>query len=186
MEIYMKTYTGLRVDPINPTKDMICLEDIAHALSLNCRGNGQVPHFYSVAQHCINCEKEAEERMCSDRVKLGCLLHDAAEAYITDFIRPVKQLMPEYIRIEKRLLEVIFEKFGLSDVSDAEWKIIKSIDDDLLVYDMTHLLGEPKPKDGYGWKRKPETDFVLPQNIEKEYIDIAQRLVQHSANNGTK
>ena len=36
------TYTGRHIDPVNPDPDMICIEDIAHALSLICRGNGHV------------------------------------------------------------------------------------------------------------------------------------------------
>lgn len=38
------TYTGRHIDPLHP--DMICIEDIAHALSLICRGNGQVKTFF--------------------------------------------------------------------------------------------------------------------------------------------
>ena len=48
------TYTGKHIDPLHPDPDMICIEDIAHALSLICRGNGQVKTFFSVGQHCIN------------------------------------------------------------------------------------------------------------------------------------
>ena len=52
------TYTGRHIDPLHPDPDMICIEDIAHALSLICRGNGQVKTFFSVSQHCINCARE--------------------------------------------------------------------------------------------------------------------------------
>lgn len=40
------TYTGKHIDPLHPDPDMICIEDIAHALSLICRGNGQVKTFF--------------------------------------------------------------------------------------------------------------------------------------------
>ena len=53
------TYTGRHIDPLHPDPDMICIEDIAHALSLICRGNGQVKTFFSVGQHCINCARAA-------------------------------------------------------------------------------------------------------------------------------
>lgn len=43
---------------ITSDPDMICIEDIAHALSLICRGNGQVKTF-SVGQHCINCAQRS-------------------------------------------------------------------------------------------------------------------------------
>ena len=47
------TYTGKLFDPTNPNIDGIDIVDIAHALSLLCRGNGHVKHFYSVGQHSI-------------------------------------------------------------------------------------------------------------------------------------
>ena len=62
------TYTGRHIDPLHPDPDMICIEDIAHALSLICRGNGQVKTFFSVGQHCINCAREALARGYSRRV----------------------------------------------------------------------------------------------------------------------
>ena len=54
MSDYITTYTGKHLDPVHPISDLICIEDIAHALSLICRGNGQVKTFFSVGQHCIN------------------------------------------------------------------------------------------------------------------------------------
>ena len=68
------TYTGRHIDPLHPDPDMICIEDIAHALSLICRGNGQVKTFFSVGQHCINCAREALARGYSRRVAFACLL----------------------------------------------------------------------------------------------------------------
>lgn len=40
------TYTGQTYRSVNPDPDMICIEDIAHALSLICRGNGHVQTFF--------------------------------------------------------------------------------------------------------------------------------------------
>lgn len=36
----MNVYSGHKVDPLHIKKEDIYLEDIAHALSLLCRGNG--------------------------------------------------------------------------------------------------------------------------------------------------
>ena len=74
---YITTYTGKHFDPINPETELIDIKDIAHALSLICRGNGQVKSFFSVGQHCINPAKEAKLRGYSNRVILACLIHDA-------------------------------------------------------------------------------------------------------------
>ena len=80
----MGTFSGRRFDPLMMTPRTFVLEDIAHALSLLCRGGGQLKYFYSVGQHCINCMKEAKARGWSQRMQLACLIHDASEAYISE------------------------------------------------------------------------------------------------------
>ena len=76
---FITTYTGVHLNPADPDPDQIRIEDIAHALSLICRGNGQVRTFWSVGEHCLCCAREAEARGLSSRVVLACLLHDASE-----------------------------------------------------------------------------------------------------------
>ena len=79
---YITTYTRKHFDPVNPDPELICIEDIAHALPLICRGNGQVSSFWSVGEHCILCVKEAVARGYEDRLVLALLLHDASECYM--------------------------------------------------------------------------------------------------------
>ena len=47
----MTTYSGRKFDPMQMTPGDVYIEDIAHALSLLCRGGGQLTYFYSVGQH---------------------------------------------------------------------------------------------------------------------------------------
>ena len=117
---YITTYNGEDFDPVNPDTNKIKIEDIAHALSLICRANGHSKHFYSVAQHCINCANEAKARGLSARIQLACLFHDGSEAYISDITRPVKQHLPEYLEIEKNLQSKIYEKFLGAEMSAEE------------------------------------------------------------------
>lgn len=98
---YIYTYSKIKFYPLEPVKKDILIIDIAHALSLMTRANGHFKHFYSVAQHSINCYKEAKSREYSTKVQLGCLLHDASESYISDLTRPVKKNLSEYFVIEK-------------------------------------------------------------------------------------
>lgn len=177
-DTYLKTYTKKKVSVLNPQPSSIDLADIAHALSLNCRGNGQVPYFYSVAQHCINTAKEAKLRGYNERLQLIALLHDAAEAYITDLIRPVKEKLPLYETIENRYLEAIFTHFELSPVTDEEWKMVKEVDDDLLEYDLTLLLNEPEPEYGFKCKKEPDLEYKDPKLVEAEYIEMAEKLIE--------
>ena len=143
MSDYIRTSSGVKFYPLNPDPQGILMEDIAHALSLLCRGNGHVKVFFSVGQHCIHCAKEAEQRGYSTRLILACLLHDASEAYLSDITRPVKQHLQDYCRYEEHLLEVIYKKFLGSPLSQEEQKLVKIIDDDMLYYDLRDLLNEP-------------------------------------------
>ena len=107
----IRTFSGIHMSPADPRPEEICIEDIAHALSLMTRANGHFPVFYSVAQHSLDCAAMAQAEGRSSREVLACLLHDASEAYLSDITRPVKGCLPEYRRIEQVLQEMIYEKY---------------------------------------------------------------------------
>ena len=86
---FIITISKKRFSPLQAEAGDIEITDIAHALSLLCRANGYTRHFYSVAQHSLNCAAEAKARGLSEDIQLACLLHDASEAYISDITRPV-------------------------------------------------------------------------------------------------
>ncbi|KJS86269.1 MAG: hypothetical protein JM58_07155 [Peptococcaceae bacterium BICA1-8] len=176
MSGYILTYTKKRFFPLEPVKEDIEIKDIAHALSLMTRANGHFPHFYSVAQHSINCYKEAKSRGYSERVQLGCLLHDASESYIADVTRPVKCNLPGYIDIEEKLQNLIYDKFGLGDLSEVEKSQIENIDDTLLYYEFKELMDteifEIPPF------KSMKQDFSQREfnDIEKEFISIFKKI----------
>ena len=136
----MNTYTGIKIDPMNMAASDISIQDIAHALSLTCRGGGHVFYFFSVAQHSINCMNEAKARGWSERLQLACLLHDASEAYISDIIRPVKAHLSNYLEIESSIMNVILERFGLADLSEEENAMWKQIDDEMMNFELKNLM----------------------------------------------
>ena len=172
---YITTYTGRHFEPADPDPEMIRIEDIAHALSMICRGNGHVKTFWSVGQHCINCANEARARGLSDRMVLACLLHDASECYMSDIPRPFKKELPEYRAHEERLLDMIYEKFLGSPLTQEEQIRLKEIDDAMLWYDLELLRHEPQSGE------KPELHIDLDYtvrpfpDVEKEYLAIFQR-----------
>lgn len=175
---YITTYTGKHFDPVNPDASLLYIEDIAHALSLLCRGNGHVQTFFSVGQHCIACAKEAQARGLSARLILACLIHDASECYMSDVPRPFKQTLPEYNRLEDQLLDMIYTHFLGSTLDNAEQEILKDIDNAMLWYDLTYLLHEkqplPKPQvyDEPDYTVRPFTD------VEEEYLQIYRTFIQ--------
>ena len=171
----MTTYSGRKFDPMQMTPGDVYIEDIAHALSLLCRGGGQLTYFYSVGQHSLNCAAEAKARGWSKRQQLACLLHDASEAYMSDVPRPFKQHLSDYISHEKTLLDIVYTKYLGSRLDEEEEKKVKEIDDDMLYYDLKILLR------GVSEEAPPimKTHFsyeVLPfEVVEKRYLELFER-----------
>ena len=172
---YITTYTGKHFDPANPDMTQVDIRDIAHALSLICRGNGQVKSFFSVGQHCINAAREAIALGYSNRVILACLLHDAGESYLSDVPRPLKPSMPEYVRTEESLLDLIYEKYLGSKLNEEEKRLVKSIDNDLLYYDLKELLNECSSDAAPKLLISLNYDFVPFNQIEQTYLKLYQQ-----------
>lgn len=172
----MCTYSGKMLKPLEIRPEDISLKDISHALSLLCRGSGHLRCFYSVGQHCINCAREAGARGWGRRLVLACLVHDASEAYISDIIRPVKQHLAGYMEIEEKILSAVYEHFGLGDLSEEEYKMIRRIDDEMLENEIPLLMS--RPGNGIPAKLYSEPDFSQRdmEQVEKEYAALAREL----------
>lgn len=174
---YMDTYSGLQFDPMNIASEHIRLEDIAHALSLLCRGGGHLSHFYSVGQHSVNCAGEAEARGWSKRVVLACLLHDASEAYISDIIRPVKKHLSNYLEIEGMIMQAVWEHFGLADLTAEEQESVRQIDDEILLYELDALLPGHQISALPDIKSVPELRECSFREIEERFIKMAEKFL---------
>ena len=170
------TYTGVEFAPRDPDPTSVSLTDIAHALSLLCRGNGHVTHFYSVGQHSLNCAREAAARGYSPLVQLGCLLHDASEAYLCDIPRPLKAAMETYRQDEARLQSCIEGVLLPAPLSKDDRGQIKAIDDDLLYTELPRLLGRsdivPTPL-----AAEPDLNLLPFNQVEQEFLDLYHRLL---------
>ncbi|NGZ07115.1 MAG: phosphohydrolase [Magnetococcales bacterium] len=105
---WIQTYTGRQFWPMDARPEEVEIRDIAHALSMLCRFNGHCTRYYSVAEHAVHVSRVVEARYA----RWG-LLHDAAEAYLSDLPKPIKRLLPEYHIWEGRLLAVIAQRFFL-------------------------------------------------------------------------
>jgi hypothetical protein len=104
---WIQTFSGKHFYVMNPTEDMICLEDIAHALGNVCRFAGHCGSFYSVAEHSVWVSELVESEH-----KIAALFHDASEAYIADIARPFKPFFENYKTLEDNIMRVIASKFG--------------------------------------------------------------------------
>lgn len=145
-------HSGCYLDFEAPGAGLFTIEDIAHGLSMTCRFAGQCSRFYSVAQHCVHLS----EIVPPDHAYQG-LMHDAAEAFVGDMTKPLKDMLPEFSVIEERVEAEIFNRFNVETPFPPT---IKEADIVMLVTEQYQLM---KNRDDWEYcrGRKP-LDRVLP------------------------
>lgn len=106
----IQTFSGQYVNLTDPDPATIDITDIAHALSQINRFGGHTRVPYTVAQHSVLASK-----IVPPEYALQALLHDAAEAYVGDMMRPLKYMadMASYRDRESQLQAIIYHRFGL-------------------------------------------------------------------------
>lgn len=124
--------SGLYFDLRTPRPEQFTLGDIAGALSKMCRFGGQIGRFYSVAEHCVRCCVQAIGDGANAAVCRAALMHDAAEAFIGDVVKPLKVMLPEYAAVEDAVEHVIRNKYRLLTGPDT-WAAVKEIDRAMLI-----------------------------------------------------
>lgn len=109
------THTGRQFDLANINANNICLEDIAHHLTNINRYGGamKLGVKYSVAQHSILLCEYARDELNMPELARELLMHDATEAYLGDVVKGLKNLLPEYERLEAKLSKIIKSKYGV-------------------------------------------------------------------------
>ncbi len=158
---WIETFTGKRLWPLDPDPDAICIADIAHGLAGRFRFAGQSREWYTVAQHCV----EVSRRVPAEDALWG-LLHDAAEAYLPDITRPVKdafyveldrdetghEVQHEIVSfgfIEDQLLDAVAARFGMRPPMPA---CVHTADDRELARERRDLF----PRDRPAWDGLPD------------------------------
>ena len=144
----IRTYKGNWVNVFDPNPEIFDIEDIAHALSHQCRFSGHLKQYYSVANHSIFCYKEALSTGLGKKEQLTALMHDCSEAYLVDIPRPIKRQFPQYKSIESGLMYILSKIFGFS------WPIPKEIEyiDNLAL--------------------QLEWDYLMIQNKNAPYVEV--------------
>lgn len=146
-------HSGSYFDFLAPDACDFTIGDVANGLSMTCRFAGQCDRFYSVAEHSVIASWHVPERHAYD-----ALMHDAAEAFVGDVAKPLKDLLGDFRDVEGRVETVVFKRFGVSNPLPAE---VKEIDTVLLATEQ-RLLMRNRDDWNYTLGREPLSIEQLP------------------------
>ncbi len=136
---WMQTFSGRKFYPLDPRAAEIVIQDIAHGLAMTCRFGGHSKRFYSVAEHCVIVSMFVAPAYARE-----ALLHDSAEAYVGDMIRPLKHTarMGEFRAVEAAIELAVHERFGILSTPESH-AAVKEIDDRIIVDEIAALMSDP-------------------------------------------
>lgn len=174
----IKVSAGHYVDLANPDPSTIEIKSIAAALSKICRFGGHCPQFYSVAEHVVHATALACSEGYAGDALIAVLLHDAAEAYLGDMVKPLKVMMPEYVQAESRIEEAIELVFK---VDFRYWQdVIKRFDRAMLKVEKVTMWPDDREKwAGFSEIEDREVSLMFwePRVAEMQFMAMARTLL---------
>lgn len=185
---WMQTFTGKAFRPWTADVDDIEAEDIARSLSMTCRYNGHVRRFYSVAEHGVLMAEhflalpyaDDADRGRNRHLALWALLHDAAEAYIGDMVRPLKvtAVMEAYRDLDDKLTALIALRFGAEGTTIPPE--VRAADNRILLDEREALLGAPAEPWHQDTQQVQPLGVIIrgtsPRYAESRYLDLLHEL----------
>lgn len=184
---YMHTYTGRRYFPCDPRPEEVDIRDIAHHLAQQCRFAGANLRKVSVAEHSVLASYVGRrgDKAVFESYPLKAmhkLMHDSAETYLQDMIRPLKYLPmvhPIYARLEKLNEAAIGARFTIETFMDADIKFadetVCSLEmrDNIRNLDKGHLHQEVEIPEGL------ELHYWNEDNAEYMFLERFRELGGH-------
>lgn len=135
------TYSGRLIDIENFTVDDVYLEDISHSLAKLQRFNGNLPIniSYTVGEHSINLTMIIIKLFGIRAAVIYALLHDATEAYLSDLLSPVKNILTDYKNLENYINNIIMKRFEI-ELSEDKRDIIKNKDKRIMLDEVETIM----------------------------------------------
>ena len=144
------TVTDDVFDIAAPSAEQVDVDVVAHSLALQCRFNGHIPGFYSVAEHSVRVSRWLEAHDEPVAIQQAGLWHDGAEAYIGDMVRPMKQMEPlgsAYLEVEDGVAEALSHVVGVDLVNLPD--IVKAADKAVYEWEVQNIRSGHLS--GWGW-----------------------------------
>ena len=165
---WLQTYSGRQFWPLDPRAEEVFIEDIAHALSMQCRYAGHCLRFYSVAEHSVLLARHV-----SPENRLWALLHDASEAYLVDVPRPVKPFLPGYKQAENAVMAAICDRFGLPHAMPAK---VKTADRAIIVDERSNMASCVAEWYATGPGIGTQLQYWPPEKAEAQFLHEFRKL----------
>lgn len=170
---WMQTFQGYVVTIPDIDVEVISIRDISRSLSQQCRYQGHTLFHYSVAQHSLYVADYVES--INPEFTLEALMHDAAEAYIGDIPRPIKDICPGIRDFEANVEAAVAKKFGLIwPYSYSMECVIKYADLKLLATESIQVMRTPHPK-AWDLRVAPLNLEIIPMDMEQAEADFLFR-----------
>jgi hypothetical protein len=176
----LRLSTGHVIDVVRLRPEQVRLWDIAWSLDKINRYLGHTPVAWSVLSHTGLCYILAMIETKNQLPKIdqiALLLHDAAEAYIGDMPRPIKETDHAhfFVELEQRVLSAILARFGIK-YDQVNWNVVKRYDNQALHVEMATFYPDlPKtfaPPEVYHLDNLPRLTVGKPQ----DYVALMREL----------
>jgi len=158
---FIETRTGGEFWPLDPKPADVDIEDIAHALSNQCRFSGHTRVHYSVAEHSVRVARLLASLNHGPFTQMWGLLHDASEAYLVDLPSPLKRdpRLAFYVEAEAAVMRAVCARFELASspppcIAVADATLLATEVRDLMHPNSGHwgkLTAEPLRERIYPW-----------------------------------
>jgi hypothetical protein len=169
---WISLLSGARMNYHKPEESDVTIEDIASALSNNCRFSGHLPRFYSIAQHLVNTSRIVEPEFA-----FTALMHDTAEAFTNDLPTPLKWEFPVFKELETKIESAMSKRFGFQFPYPPE---IKIADTHMLILEKFYVKEDNTVWPAYEeWTKKKvakllplvDLDSWQPRRAKREFLE---------------
>jgi hypothetical protein len=177
------------------TPEQVDIRDITHGLAQINRFNGQSAIPISVLWHSLMVMQ-----LCAAEdpaTRLEALFHDAGEAYVGDWIRPLRSVMKgRPVELRDKIQKTVFEAAGLPDRSATLSEAVHRADNIMLRCEMQSPWGygrivswyeRPSPDESMAMQLAltrigcPPRDQLARRRIRRLFLQHANRLVSPEA-----